>query len=114
MLFEKNDILLLDEPTNDLDIETLRWLEDFIINSKLPIIFVSHDETLLENTANTIIHLEQLKKKCDSSYTIAKIGYKEYVQTRLRKIENQNQQAAGELRNYKAEVQTLKQIKSKV
>ena len=114
LLLEKNDILLLDEPTNDLDIETLRWLEDFIINSKLPIIFVSHDETLLENTANTIIHLEQLKKKSDSSYTIAKIGYKEYVQTRLRKIENQNQQAAGELRNYKAEVQTLKQIKSKV
>ena len=114
LLLEKNDILLLDEPTNDLDIETLRWLEDFIINSKQPIIFVSHDETLLENTANTIIHLEQLKKKSDSSYTIAKIGYKEYVRTRLRKIENQNQQAAGELRNYKAEVQTLKQIKSKV
>ena len=114
LLLEKNDILLLDEPTNDLDIETLRWLEEFIINAKQPIIFVSHDETLLENTANTIIHLEQLKKKSDSSYVIAKMGYREYVETRLRKIENQNQQAGNELRQYKSEVQTLKQIKNKV
>ena len=114
LLLEKNDILLLDEPTNDLDIETLSWLEKFIISAKQPVIFVSHDETLLENTANTIIHLEQLKKKSDSSYVIAKMGYKEYVETRLRKIENQNQQAGNDLRNYKAEIQTLKQIKSKV
>ena len=114
LLLEKNDILLLDEPTNDLDIETLSWLENFILDTKQPIIFVSHDETLLENTANTIIHLEQLKKKSDSSYVIAKMGYKEYVETRLRKIENQNQQAGNELRNYKSEIQTLKQIKNKV
>lgn len=114
LLLEKNDILLLDEPTNDLDIETLKWLEEFIVTEKKPIIFVSHDETLLENTANTIIHLEQIKRKSDARYTIAKVGYKDYVNQRLRGIEVQNQQATNELRNYKSEVNTLKEIKSKV
>ena len=56
-------MLLLDEPTNSLDLETLNWLENFILSLNIPVIFVSHDETLLENTANVIIHLEQIKKK---------------------------------------------------
>ena len=114
LLVEENDILLLDEPTNDLDIETLTWLEEFISTAKQPIIFVSHDETLLENTANTIIHLEQIKRKSDARHTIAKMGYKDYVGQRLRGIESQNQQAANELRSYKSEISTLKEIKNKV
>ncbi len=114
LLVEENDILLLDEPTNDLDIETLKWLENFIKTTKKPIIFVSHDEMLLERTTNTIIHLEQLKKKSDSSYTIAKMGYKDYVQKRLRFIKSQNQQASNEQRSHKSEIKTLKEIKQKV
>ncbi len=114
LLLEENDILLLDEPTNDLDIETLTWLEEFISTEKKPIIFVSHDETLLENTANTIIHLEQIKRKSDARYTVAKTTYNDYVNQRLRGIETQNQQAANELRNYRSEVSTLKEIKNKV
>ncbi len=54
IMMEDPDILLLDEPTNDLDIETLEWLERFICNTKLPVLFVSHDETLIENTANAV------------------------------------------------------------
>ena len=63
ILINEPDILLLDEPTNDLDLNTLKWLENFINSSKLPILFISHDETLLENTANGIIHLEQIRRK---------------------------------------------------
>jgi ATPase subunit of ABC transporter with duplicated ATPase domains len=47
ILLQTPDIILLDEPTNDLDIETLEWLENYINTSKQPIIYVSHDETLL-------------------------------------------------------------------
>src|SRR5699024_2216431 len=43
ILLNSPDLLLLDEPTNDIDIETLEWLEKFILNSNLPIIFISHD-----------------------------------------------------------------------
>ena len=46
LLIEENDILFLDEPTNDLDIETLKWLENFINGRKEPIVYISHDETL--------------------------------------------------------------------
>ena len=59
---QKPDVLLLDEPSNDIDIETLEYLEKFINNCKIPILFISHDETLIENTANLIIHIEQLRR----------------------------------------------------
>lgn len=63
ILLGEPDILLLDEPTNDLDIETVEWMENFIASTTLPVLYISHDETLLENTANVIIHLEQLRKR---------------------------------------------------
>ncbi|MBO7699060.1 MAG: ABC-F family ATP-binding cassette domain-containing protein, partial [Erysipelotrichaceae bacterium] len=47
MLYQQPDIILMDEPSNDLDLKTLIWLEEFIRNCDLPMIFVSHDETLL-------------------------------------------------------------------
>lgn len=43
MLTEKPNLLLLDEPSNDIDINTLKWLEKFIINSKIPVLYISHD-----------------------------------------------------------------------
>ena len=76
ILMEDPDILLLDEPTNDLDIETLEWLERFICNTKLPVLFVSHDETLIENTANAIIHLEQLHRKSKPRITVTHASYR--------------------------------------
>ncbi|MFA5602891.1 MAG: ATP-binding cassette domain-containing protein [Bacilli bacterium] len=114
LLMKNPGVLLLDEPTNDLDIETLEWLETFINSAEIPIIFISHDETLLERTANTIIHLEQLKKKNESKYTTEKIGYSDYVEKRLGALQKQEQIAQNEKRYFKREMQTLKEIKNKV
>lgn len=108
------DILLLDEPTNDLDINTLEWLESFINNSKLPILYVSHDETLLENTSNGIIHLEQIKKKSDSRYTIERIGYREYVSKRLNNLYHQEQVARKQRSDYNKQMESFRQIYQKV
>lgn len=47
ILLNSPDLLLLDEPTNDIDIETLEWLEEFILTSNVPIVFISHDEVYL-------------------------------------------------------------------
>ena len=55
------DCYLLDEPSNDLDIDTLDWLETFIRECAEPVLFISHDELLLERTANVILHMEQLR-----------------------------------------------------
>ncbi len=73
ILLEQPSILLLDEPSNDLDISTLAWLEKFIKNATIPIIYISHDETLLANTANRIVHLELVKRKTEARHTIMNI-----------------------------------------
>ena len=114
LLLNEYDILFLDEPTNDLDIETLEWLEKFINNTSKPIMYVSHDETLLANTANMILHLEQIKKKTECRHTLLKIDYDTYVEQRLRKIEKQTQVAKSEKREFNKQQEKLQRIMQKV
>jgi len=57
VLLNKPSFLLMDEPTNNLDIETIKWLERFIVKSQVPVLFVSHDETLIRNTATGILYM---------------------------------------------------------
>ncbi|MGN1398871.1 MAG: ATP-binding cassette domain-containing protein [Erysipelotrichaceae bacterium] len=114
LLLEDRDILLLDEPTNDLDLKSLQWLEDFINSVDKPIMFVSHDETLLENTANKILHLQQIKKKSDCQHSYEVTGYLDYVNERIKKINKQNQLAVSEKRQFEKQQQKLSQITNKV
>lgn len=114
LLINEYEILLFDEPTNDLDIFALNWLESFIKNDKRPIMFVSHDETLLSNTANRILHLEQIKKKTDCRYTLESIGYDEYVNKRLHLLNRQAKMAKSEKREYDEKFSKYKQIMQKV
>ena len=89
-------VLLLDEPSNDIDIGTLEFLEKIINDWKHIVIFISHDETLIEHTANMIIHLEQIMRKTKARYTIAKLPYRRYVEERLHKFQNQERQALND------------------
>ncbi len=114
LLLNQYDILFLDEPTNDLDIETLEWLEDFINKTDKPIIYVSHDETLLAHTANMILHIEQIKKKTECKHTVMRIDYETYVNRRLRSIEHQNQIAKSEKRAFQKQEERLKRVTQKV
>ena len=106
--------MLLDEPTNDLDIETLEWLENFINKSEQPIIYVSHDETLLSHTANMILHIEQIKHKTECRHTLVRIDYDTYVKIRLNKLNKQTQIAKSEKRKYQEQQDKLKQVMQKV
>ncbi|MBJ2188041.1 MAG: ABC-F family ATP-binding cassette domain-containing protein [Muribaculaceae bacterium] len=55
LLLQNPDVLLLDEPTNHLDIESIGWLEDFIINSSMAVVVISHDRRFIDNiTTRTI------------------------------------------------------------
>ena len=108
------DILLLDEPTNDIDINTLIWLENFIKEVKKPVLYVSHDEKLLENTANGIIHLEQIKKKTESRYTIERIPYTEYMEKRFNLLAHQEQVARKQRSDYDKKMEDYRQIYQKV
>lgn len=92
-LMKEPTCLLLDEPSNDLDIKSIEWLKNFIKNIDIPIIFISHDEDLIENCANTIIHIEQLMRKQKPKISIERLDYDNYVENRGNRIEKQERVA---------------------
>lgn len=114
MLMEQPTVLLLDEPSNDIDIDTLEWLEDFIRNTELIVLFISHDETLIEKTATMVIHIEQLRRKTVSRYTVAKVDYRRYVEERLANFERQEQQAMNDRRQEKIRREKYQRIQQSV
>ena len=63
-LFGNPDVLLMDEPTNDLDVETIRWLEDFLANFENTVLVVSHDRHFIDNVCTHV---------CDIDYSRIKI-----------------------------------------
>lgn len=111
---EEPTILLLDEPSNDIDIDTLEWLEEWINASKNTILFVSHDETLIERTANMVIHIEQIRRKTMSRYTVSRTPYLTYLEQRKRNMANQEQMALNERRQDKIQQEKLRRIQQKV
>lgn len=114
LLLEEYDILLLDEPSNDLDLDTLEWLETFLQRIEQPIIYVSHDETSLDRTANMILHIEQVKHKTECRHTIVRTDYDTYVRFRYNQLKRQEQIAKAEHRKYQEQQQKLKQVMQKV
>lgn len=57
-LFGNPDILILDEPTNDLDVKTINWLEDFLLDFKNTVIVVSHDRHFLDTVCTNIVDID--------------------------------------------------------
>ena len=98
LLMEDVTVLLLDEPSNDIDLATLELLEKLIREWEHIVVFISHDETLIENTANMVIHIEQIVRKTKSRYTVAKLPYRTYVEERLQNFERQEQKAQSDRR----------------
>ena len=111
---EEPDILLLDEPSNDIDLETLAWLERFIRESREPVLFVSHDELLIERTATVILHLEQLRRKTIPRHTIARMPYEQYIRERQSRFSHQEQVARKERSDYEKQMEKFRQIQQKV
>ncbi|MGN0298755.1 MAG: ATP-binding cassette domain-containing protein [Lachnospiraceae bacterium] len=110
LLFADPTILLLDEPSNDIDVETLVLLEKLILDWPYIILFISHDETLIEHTANVVIHLEQIKRKTECRYTVAHVPYLQYKQERLNQFEKQAQKAANDKREKKIRDEKYRRI----
>lgn len=106
----ESEILLLDEPTNDLDLDTLCLLENFIQTSEAAVLFVSHDETLLENCAQGILHLEQIKRKTEARNALYHCGYKEYLQRRFAMAQRQDQLSIKEQEEYNKQQERYRKL----
>lgn len=114
LLVGKPSVFLLDEPSNDIDIDTLEWLEKLIQETPQAVLFISHDETLIENTANMVIHLEQICRKTKSRYTVVHTGYREYLESRNLNFENQRRKALNDRREEKKRQEKFNRIREKV
>ncbi len=114
ILMARPDVLLLDEPSNDLDLATLAWLEQFINTCGRPVLFISHDETLIERTANVIIHLELVRHKTEPRWTVARLPYRQYVDERQSRLAHQEQLARKEQSDYERQQEKYRQIFQRV
>lgn len=88
LLLKKPDVLLLDEPTNHLDIESIQWLEDFIVNSAKAVIVISHDRAFVDNITTRTIEVTM------GRIYDYKVNYSYYLE--LRKERREQQQKAYE------------------
>lgn len=83
ILLQRPDVLLLDEPTNHLDIESIQWLENFLISKSKAVVLVSHDRAFIDNVTNRTIEIS-LGKIYDYN-----VNYSHFVQLRQERIEQQ-------------------------
>ena len=114
VMMGKPDVYLLDEPTNDIDIKTMQWLEGLILSLDRPVLYISHDELLLERTANCIIHLEQLRKKNIPRHTVFQGAYRDYIAQRAQGLSHQAQMAKSEREQYRKQMERWRQIYQRV
>ena len=114
LLIAKPTVLLLDEPSNDLDIETLEWLQELISHVPAAVLFVSHDEVLIENTAEKVIHIELLKRKTESRITVSGQNYTDYMKRRKDLFEHEAQKAYSERREDAKRMERYRRIEQKV
>jgi ATP-binding cassette, subfamily F, member 3 len=83
ILLQKPDLILLDEPTNHMDIESIQWLEEFLISSSKAVIVISHDRAFVDNITNRTIEVTM------GRIYDYKANYSSYLQLRQERREQQ-------------------------
>lgn len=107
-------MLLLDEPTNDLDIQALDTLENILLTCRLPCLYVSHDEHLLDHTAQRILHLESIHGRAEPRWTLANIPYTEYMAGRADALRQQESAFQMEKRERRIRDEKMQRIEQAV
>ena len=86
ILLKTPDLILLDEPTNHLDIESIQWLEEFLVNTAKSVIVISHDRAFVDNITNRTIEITM------GRIYDYKVNYSHYLQLRKERLEQQQKQ----------------------
>jgi len=92
ILLRNPDVILLDEPTNHLDIESIQWLEDFLISSAKAVVVISHDRVFVDNITTRTIELTM------GRIYDYKAKYSHYLELRKERREQQQRQYEGQQR----------------
>lgn len=108
------EILFLDEPSNDLDLETVDWLKGQIQKTRQTVIFISHDEDFLSETADTIVHLRLVKHRKEAETLVEHLDYDSYSEQRKANFAKQSQQAANNQRAYDKTMEKHRRVKQNV
>ena len=86
ILLRKPDVILLDEPTNHLDMESIIWLEEFLVNQAKAVVLISHDKSFVDNVTNRTIELTM------GRIYDYKVNYSHYLELRKERREQQQRQ----------------------
>ncbi len=86
ILLQKPDLILLDEPTNHMDIESVQWLEEFLVNSAKAVIVISHDRAFVDNITTRTIEVTM------GRIYDYKVNYTKYQELRLERRQQQQKQ----------------------
>ena len=108
------EVLFLDEPSNDLDLETVDWLKSQIQKMRQTVIFISHDEDFLSQTADTIVHLRLVKHRKEAETLVEHLDYERYSDQRKANFARQSQQAANDQRAYDKTMEKHRRVKQNV
>lgn len=87
ILLQKPDLILLDEPTNHMDIDSIQWLEDFLVNQAKAVVVISHDRAFVDNITNRTIEVTM------GRIYDYKAKYSHYLELRKERREQQQKQA---------------------
>ena len=105
LMINNPDILLLDEPTNHLDIETLEWLEKYLINYKGTVLIVSHDRYFLDKISKKIILLE------NGNIDIFHTNYSGFLEENEKRILNEFKEYKDQQKEIKAMKESIRKLR---
>jgi ATP-binding cassette, subfamily F, member 3 len=118
ILLQSPELIMLDEPTNHLDIESIQWLENFLIDYPGAVVVVSHDRAFLDNVTTRTIEISMGKaydyKACYSDYEMLR---EERLEKELAAFGNQQRQIAQVehfITRFRAKNTKARQVKSKI
>lgn len=114
LIINQTDTFLLDEPTNDLDLNTLRFLENFINQSNDAFLFISHDSVFIQNCGNRILLLEQTHRKTRTRHTLFTGKLNEFISLRTRQLTHQDQVARNQRQEHQQKIEKYRRIYEKV
>lgn len=106
LLVTKPDVILLDEPTNHLDINSIGWLETFLLNYKGAVVIVSHDRYFLDKVVSKVVELDRTK------VSVFQGNYSDYAMKRAQVREAQLKQYYNQQREIKHQEEVIAKLKS--